>query len=145
MATLTVLGEEVALRHLGQVVLVQELALVALLAEPAQPVLAHDALLARHVSEGALRALEAAARQVVHTDGGTRLCNQSIPSNTALSSTQAGPKPNICHVTAPASCNAQENNSQKTLEPLMHAQTCENEREMSRCKFNVYRHEQIYG
>ena len=41
---LTVSRVEVALRHLGHVVGVKELALVALLAEPAKPVFAHDRL-----------------------------------------------------------------------------------------------------
>lgn len=39
--------EEVALGHLAQVVLVQELAALALLAERAQPVLAHERVVAR--------------------------------------------------------------------------------------------------
>jgi len=43
---------EVALGHLGHVVLVQELALVALFAESAQPVLAHDRPVAADVPEG---------------------------------------------------------------------------------------------
>ena len=43
---------EVTLRHLTHVVLVQELALVALLTEPPQPVLADDRLVAPDVSEG---------------------------------------------------------------------------------------------
>ena len=50
---LTELRVEVALGHLGHVVLVQELALVPLLAQPPQPVFAHDRLLAADVAERA--------------------------------------------------------------------------------------------
>lgn len=46
-------GVEVAFRHLGHVVLVQKLALVALFAQTAQPVLAHDRAIAADVSERA--------------------------------------------------------------------------------------------
>ena len=45
-------GVEVALRHLTHVVLVQELALVSLLTQPPEPVLAHDGLVPPDVSEG---------------------------------------------------------------------------------------------
>jgi len=45
-------GVEVALRHLAHVVLVQELALVPLLAEPPQPVLAYNRFISPHMSEG---------------------------------------------------------------------------------------------
>lgn len=41
----TKLGEEIALGHLGRIVLVQKVASIALLAEPTQPVLAHHRLL----------------------------------------------------------------------------------------------------
>ena len=50
---LTELGVEVALRHLGHVVLVQELALVPLLAQPPQPVFTHNRLLATDMAEWA--------------------------------------------------------------------------------------------
>ncbi len=48
---------EVALRHLGHVVLVEELALVALLAEAASPVLAHYRFVAADMAKGAGGAL----------------------------------------------------------------------------------------
>ena len=53
----TVFRVEVALRHLGHVVLVQELAAVALLAEPPQPVLADHGLVAADVAKGAGRSV----------------------------------------------------------------------------------------
>jgi len=52
----TELGVEIAVGQLGHVVLVQEVAPVALLAEPAQPVLAHHRLLPADVPEGARHA-----------------------------------------------------------------------------------------
>lgn len=61
-------GIEVALRHLAHVVLVQELALVALLAQAPQPVLADDSPVALHVSEGAVRPAAAEALQVEVAD-----------------------------------------------------------------------------
>ena len=45
-------GVEVALRHLAHVVLVEELALVSLLTQPPEPVLADDGLVPPDVSEG---------------------------------------------------------------------------------------------
>lgn len=53
VAALPELGVEVALRHLGHVVLVQELTLVPLLAQPPQPVLTHNRLLATDMAEWA--------------------------------------------------------------------------------------------
>merc|ERR1719245_879641 len=55
---------EVALWHLAHIVLVQELALVALLAEAAQPVLANNRLVSADVSEGAGRPPGARRRHV---------------------------------------------------------------------------------
>ena len=51
--SLTKLRVEVALRHLGHVVLMQELTLVPLLAQPPQPVFAHHCLLATNVAKWA--------------------------------------------------------------------------------------------
>ena len=48
---------EVALRHLGHVELVQELALVTFLAQTTQPVLAYNRPVASNVSEWATRTL----------------------------------------------------------------------------------------
>ena len=45
-------GVEVALRHLTHVVFVKELALVSLLTQPPEPVLADDGFVSPHVSEG---------------------------------------------------------------------------------------------
>lgn len=47
----TELRVEVAFGHLGHVVLVEELALVSLLTQPPQPVLAHHRLLPADVTE----------------------------------------------------------------------------------------------
>lgn len=56
---------EVALGHFGHVVFVQELALIALFAEAAQPVLAHDRAVAADVSERAVGALLTAHRGAI--------------------------------------------------------------------------------
>lgn len=50
---LTELGVEVALRHLGHVIFVQELTLVPFLAQSSQPVFAHNCLLTTDVAEWA--------------------------------------------------------------------------------------------
>lgn len=54
-------GIEVALRHLGHVILVEELALVTLLAKTSQPVLADHGAVATDVSVRALRSVAAAS------------------------------------------------------------------------------------
>lgn len=54
-------GIEVALRHLGHVILVEELALVTLLAKTSQPVLADHGAVATDVSVRALRPVAAAS------------------------------------------------------------------------------------
>lgn len=51
VATLTKLGVEVALRHLGHVVFVEKLALVSFLTQSSEPVLTHHCLLATDVTE----------------------------------------------------------------------------------------------
>jgi len=51
VATLTKLGVKVAFRHLGHVVLVEELALVSLLTQSSEPVLTHHRLLPTDVTE----------------------------------------------------------------------------------------------
>lgn len=51
VATLTKFGVEVALRHLGHVVLVEKLALVSLLTQSSEPVLTHHRLLSADVTE----------------------------------------------------------------------------------------------
>ena len=66
-------GVEVALRHLAHVVLVEELAVVALLAESPQPVLADDGLVAADVSKRAARPAGTRGRHVELADGGARL------------------------------------------------------------------------
>lgn len=57
IGAVTVAHEEVALGHLPQVILVQELAMLALLAQPAQPVLADERVQAarRAAARGAAR------------------------------------------------------------------------------------------
>lgn len=66
-------GIEVALRHLAHVVLMQELALVALFAQAPQPVLADDSPVPLHVSEGTVRPFAAEAPQVEVADRGAGL------------------------------------------------------------------------
>ena len=66
-------GVEVALRHLTHVVLVQELALVSLLTQPPEPVLAHDGLVPPDVSEGTGGASLTSGADIELTHGGPAL------------------------------------------------------------------------
>lgn len=66
-------GVEVALRHLGHIVLVEELTLISLLAESSEPVLAHYSLVSTDVSEGTRGRLRAVGPHVEVADGGPRL------------------------------------------------------------------------
>lgn len=51
VATLAKFGVEVAFRHLGHVIFMEELALVSLLTESSEPVLTHHRLLSTDVTE----------------------------------------------------------------------------------------------
>jgi len=63
-----VFREEEAFRHLAEIVLVQELALIALLAQSTEPMLAHNMLVLHDVSKRAMRSKCAALRLVLQAD-----------------------------------------------------------------------------
>ena len=76
IVTLSKLLKEIADGHLGHVVLVQELAVVPLLAQVSQPVLADDRLFSADVSEGTVGSLRTRATQEVLTDDGLVFCGK---------------------------------------------------------------------
>lgn len=69
----TELGEEEALRHPAQVVFVQELAVVALLAETSKPMLAHHLLVFDDMTEGTEGAHRACSALVLQAHSTTTL------------------------------------------------------------------------
>jgi len=73
VATGLELGEEEALRHPAQVVFVQELAVVALLAETSKPMLAHHLLVFDDMTEGTEGAHRACSTLVLQAHSTTTL------------------------------------------------------------------------
>lgn len=73
IAASIVFGEEITLGHFGQVIFVQEFTLVALFTETSQPVFAHNSFLAKNVTAGTLRSVDAALTTgIEHTNWGPR-------------------------------------------------------------------------
>jgi len=73
VATLTKLGVEVALRHLGHAILVEKFTLVSLLTQSSEPVLAHNSLLSADVTERTHPTFHTCCSHEKFTDSSARL------------------------------------------------------------------------
>ena len=68
---------EIAFRHFGHIILVQKFALISLLAQSTQPMLAHYCLIAPNVTKGTRCCFSAGGFDIKITDGGTGLVHAS--------------------------------------------------------------------